>query len=157
MHSAVLVIVNLSVRLSVCLSVYLSVTLVDCVDMVRPMKIDPYYQQQKCSPCKISYMWIFAGVRWRGGVKWELVGDFFLSLFFSLHYYSVAFCQLCFYNKDWLIGLVENGDFRFFRSLFLPNCNIQWHNYYTVIYSRSGVFSDIEIDDLEWPWMDILR
>ena len=29
----------------------------------------------------------------------------FLSLFFSLHYYSVAFCQLCFYNKDW-IGLV---------------------------------------------------
>jgi len=32
------------------------------------MKIDPYYQRQKCSPgivvsSKVSYMWIFAGVR----------------------------------------------------------------------------------------------
>ena len=38
------------------------------------MKIDPYYQQQKCSPgilvsSKVSFMEIFAGVRWRGGVK----------------------------------------------------------------------------------------
>jgi len=40
------------------------------------MKIDPYYQRQKCSPgilvsSRVSFMWIFAGVRWRGGVKWE--------------------------------------------------------------------------------------
>jgi len=43
------------------------------------MKIDPYYQQQKCSPgilvsSKVSFMRIFAGVRWRGGVKWECGG-----------------------------------------------------------------------------------
>ena len=61
------------------------------------MKIDPYYQRQKCSPgilvsSKISFMQTFAGVRWRGGVKWE-----------------------------W--G-VKNGDFRFFRSLCLPNLHI---------------------------------
>jgi len=38
------------------------------------MKIDPYYQRQKCSPgilvsSKISFMQIFAGVRCREGVK----------------------------------------------------------------------------------------
>ena len=26
----------------------------------------------------------------------------FLFLFLFLHYYSVALCQLCFYNKDWI-------------------------------------------------------
>jgi len=40
------------------------------------MKIDPYYQQQKCSPgilvsSKVSFMGIFAGVRWRWGFKRE--------------------------------------------------------------------------------------
>jgi len=44
------------------------------------MKIDPDYQQQKCSPgipvfSKISFMQIFMGVRWRGGIKWELGGQ----------------------------------------------------------------------------------
>ena len=39
------------------------------------MKIDPYYQRQKCSPgilvsSKISFMQIFAGVRW----IWQLMG-----------------------------------------------------------------------------------
>jgi len=43
------------------------------------MKIDPYYQRQKCSPgilvsSKVSFMGIFLGVRWRGGVKWEWGG-----------------------------------------------------------------------------------
>ena len=43
------------------------------------MKIDPYYHWQKCSPgilvsSKISFMQIFVGVRWRGGVKWEWAG-----------------------------------------------------------------------------------
>jgi len=42
-------------------------------------KIDPYYQRQKRSPgilvsSKVSFMRIFAGVRWRGGVKWEWGG-----------------------------------------------------------------------------------
>ena len=43
------------------------------------MKIDPYYPQQKCSPrilvsSKVSFMRIFAGVRWTGGVKWQWGG-----------------------------------------------------------------------------------
>ena len=43
------------------------------------MKIEPYYQRQKCSPgilvsSKIIFMRIFAGVRWRWGVKWEWRG-----------------------------------------------------------------------------------
>jgi len=43
------------------------------------MKIDPYYQRQKCSSgilvsSKVSFMRIFARVRWRGGVKWEWGG-----------------------------------------------------------------------------------
>jgi len=29
-------------------------------------------------------------------------------------------------------GVVVNGDFRFFRSLYLPNLHIQGHNYYIV-------------------------
>jgi len=44
------------------------------------MKIDPYYQWQTCSTgilvsSKVSFMRIFAGVRWRGGVKWEWGGQ----------------------------------------------------------------------------------
>ena len=40
------------------------------------MKIDPYYQRQKCSPwiavySEIRFMGIFGGLRWRGGFKWE--------------------------------------------------------------------------------------
>jgi len=43
------------------------------------MKIDPYYQRQKYSPgipvpSRVSVMRTFAGVRWRGGVKWECGG-----------------------------------------------------------------------------------
>ena len=41
------------------------------------MKIDPYYQRHKCIPgiavsSEIKFMWIFTGVRWSGGFKWEL-------------------------------------------------------------------------------------
>ena len=32
-------------------------------------------------------------------------------------------------------GVVVNGDFRFFRSLYLPNLHIQRHNYYIVLCS----------------------
>jgi len=55
------------------------------------MKIDPYCLRQKCSPgivvsSEIKFMRIFAGVRWRGGFKWELgrqKGDF--RLFYLLY------------------------------------------------------------------------
>ena len=33
-------------------------------------------------------------------------------------------------------GVVVNGDFRFFRSLYLPNLHIEGHNYYIVLCSR---------------------
>ena len=32
-------------------------------------------------------------------------------------------------------GVVVNGDFRFFRSLYLPNLHVQGHNYYIVLRS----------------------
>jgi len=40
------------------------------------MKIDPYYQQQKWRPLSlvsgdIKFVWIFAGILWKGGVKRE--------------------------------------------------------------------------------------
>ena len=61
------------------------------------MKIDPYYQRQKCSPgiavsSKIRFVRIFAGVRWRGAS-----------------------------NES---GVLENGDFRLFHPLCLPNFRI---------------------------------
>ena len=39
-------------------------------------ELPTYYQRQECSPgilvsSKVKFMWIFAGVRWGGGVKWE--------------------------------------------------------------------------------------
>jgi len=50
------------------------------------MKIDPYYQRQKCSPgtlvsSKVSFVRIFAGVRWRGGVKIMRVGWSKMAIF----------------------------------------------------------------------------
>jgi len=67
-------------------------------------------QRQNCSPgnlvsSKVRFIWIFAGVCWRGGVKW--------------------------------VWGVVNGDFRFFRSLYLPNLHIHGHNYYIVLCSPS--------------------
>ena len=58
------------------------------------MKIDPYYQRQKCSPgilvsSRVSFIRIFAGVHW-GGAS----------------------------NES---GVVENGDFRFSRLLYQLN------------------------------------
>jgi len=48
--------------------------------------------------------------------------------------------------------VVENGDFRFFRSLYLHN---QGQNYDTVVCNPSFVFIDIKIDDLVRPWMTL--
>ena len=79
-----------------------------------------YCQRQNCSPgillsSKVKFMWIFAGVYWRGGVN---EGEF-----------------------------VVNGDFRFFRPLYLPSLHIQGHNYYIVL--CSPLVADTETDDLE--------
>jgi len=53
------------------------------------MKIDPYYQRQKCSPgilvsSRVSFIRIFAGVRWGGGIKWEWGGRKWGFLLLSL-------------------------------------------------------------------------
>jgi len=84
-----------------------------------------YCQRQNCSPgilvsSRVWFMWIFAGVWWKGA------------------------------SND--SGVVQNGDFRFFRSLYLPNLHIQVYNYYIVLCSplvalhwrRNG-----------WPWMTL--
>jgi len=60
-----------------------SVVLHTCVSEATTkicIKIDPYCQRQKCSPgilvsSKVSFMRIFAWVRWRVGVKWEWGGQ----------------------------------------------------------------------------------
>jgi len=62
------------------------------------MKIDPYYQRQKCSPgilisSKVSFMRIFMGVRWRGGVKWEFRSLYLPNLHISGHIYYIVLCS----------------------------------------------------------------
>jgi len=80
-----------------------SVTLHTCFsEPTTKMKIDPYYLQQKCSP----------GILVSSKIS-------FMRIFAGEEASNES-------------GVVENGDFRFFRSL-LPNCNIHCHNYYTVI------------------------
>jgi len=74
------------------------------------MKIDPYYQRQKCKPLTlvsgdIKFMQIFAGVLWRGGVKrqwgnrkrrfsWLLDGTSSAPRKSGQHYYTVLFSPL---------------------------------------------------------------
>ena len=76
------------------------------------MKIDPYYQRQKCSPgilvsSKISFMRIFTRVRWRGGVKWEWGGrKWRFSLSFA-HIYHPKMPQLLYYNIN--VRLAKNS------------------------------------------------
>jgi len=45
------------------------------------IKKDPYYQRRRCSPISdnIRFMWIFAGVPWRGGVKRQSKTSIFSS------------------------------------------------------------------------------
>ena len=62
------------------------------------MKIDPYYQRQKCSP-----------------------GILVSSKISVLCKYSRGFAGEGASDEN---GVVENGDFRFFRSLCLPNLHI---------------------------------
>ena len=48
------------------------------------------------------------------------------------HQISVGFAREGASNES---GVVVNGDFRFFRLLYLPNLHIQGHNYYIVLCS----------------------
>ena len=47
---------------------------------------------------------------------------------------------------------VENGDFRFFRSLYLPNLRMQCHNYYTVLCSPLVA---CHWHRNRWPWVTL--
>jgi len=67
------------------------------------MKIDPYYQQQKCSPGilvsrKVIFIRIFVGVRWRGASNESVIvvhGDFrFIRSLSSEHFTNMATRQL---------------------------------------------------------------
>jgi len=71
------------------------------------MKIDPYYQRQKCSPgilvsSKISFMQIFAGVRCRGkrhmSVGWSKMEIFacFSRYIFRIFTSKATFIILCY-------------------------------------------------------------
>jgi len=70
------------------------------------MKIDPHYPRQKRSP----------GILVSSKVS-------FMGIF-------VGFAGEGASNES---GVVENGDFRFFRALYLSNIHIQGHNYYIVL------------------------
>ena len=49
-------------------------------------------------------------------------------------------------------GVVVNGDFRFFRSLYLPNLHIHGHNYYIVLCSP---LVDLHWHRNGWPWITL--
>ena len=54
-------------------------------------------------------------------------------------------------------GVVENGDFRFFRSLYLPNLHIQGPNYYIVLHSPLVALhwhtqKQMTLTDLKWSF-----
>jgi len=87
------------------------------------LKIDPYSRRQKCIPgipvsSKIRFMRIFAGICWT--------------------------CSRA-SNES---GAVVNVDFRYFRSLYLPNLHIQGHSYYIVLCG-----SALHWHRNRWPWM----
>jgi len=70
---------------------------------------------------KVRFMCIFSGVFWRGDVKWESGRR-----------------------------LVVNVDFRFFRSLYLPNLHTQGHNYCIVLCSPLVA---VHWHQNGWPWI----
>ena len=107
----------------------------NCSNIWRATYIS-YYQRQNCSPgilvsSNVRFIWIFAGV---------------------------GFAREGASNKS---GVVVNGDFRFFRSLYLPNLYIQGHlpnlylqghNYYIVLCSPLVV---LHWRRNGWPWMTL--
>ena len=72
------------------------------------MNIDSYFQRQKCSPGLLVSSKVSV-MRIFAGVRWRGAS-----------------------NES---GVVVNGDFRFFRSLYLPNLHIEGHIYYIVLCS----------------------
>jgi len=92
------------------------------------MKIDPYYQRQRCSPItlvsgKIRFMRIFAGIPWRGA------------------------------SDD--SAVIENVNFQGFRTLRLRHLRKWGQHYYIVLISPLSPFTDPKMHDLEWPWMAV--
>jgi len=92
------------------------------------MKIDPYYQRQKCSPgiavsSKNRFMRIFAGVRWSGGFKSEWGGR---KWWFSL--LSLAMSSKSSHARPHLLYIV--------LGLCSPLVAPQWHRN-------------------KWPWMSL--
>jgi len=118
----------------------------------------PYCQRQKCSPGNvvsgtIMFMQIFAGVRWRGGVKWEWgrrkwrfsVHSVTVFRTFYIHGHTAAFRW---YNCQWplayfkVIGL--------FRIKFLKN-----GVWYGKCYYRQPIGNHTLAFDwchFWWPW-----
>jgi len=89
------------------------------------MKIDPFYQQQKCRPLTvvsgdIRFVRIFAGVLWRGGVK-----------------------------RQWVI---ENVDFHVFWTLRLLHLRKWGQHYSTILFSPLSPF---QWPQNIWPWITL--
>jgi len=123
------------------------------------MKIDPYYQPQKCSPGilvsgEISFMQIFAGVRWRGGVKWECgrwkwrfsLLSFTVFRTFYIYGHTIAFRW---YDCQWpwayfkVIGL--------FYIKFLKNGPSYGKSYYRLLIGNHTLA--VDWCHLWWHWM----
>jgi len=99
------------------------------------MKIDPYYQRQKCRSLTlvsgdIKFVRIFAGVLWEGA------------------------------SND--SGVIENVDFHGFWTLRLRHLRKWGQHYYTVLFNPLPPFQWPQniwpwMSDLEWPWRAISR
>jgi len=83
------------------------------------MKIDPYYQRQKCSPgilvsSRLSFIRIFAGVRWRGQMRvgWSKMVIFasFARYIFRAFTSKATFILLCYVAHQWLFNDAEIDD-----------------------------------------------
>ena len=98
------------------------------------MKIDPYYQRQKCRPMNlvsgnIRFMEIFAGVPLDGNVKWQWG---------------------CRRRQILAICVAQCGCF--FANVRDKTSNITWR------YATPCLpVVDCKINDLEWPWVPISR
>ena len=99
----------------------------------KRMKIDPYYQWQKCNPMtlvsgNIRRMRTFAGVPLGGGVKWQWG------------------CR----RRQFLAIWVATG--YFFGNVRDNTSNITW-----LFDTHCRPVTDCKINDLEWPWVAISR
>jgi len=122
------------------------------------MKIDPYYQWQKCSPGilvsrKVSFMRIFVGVRWRGGVKWDrgrrkwrfLLHSFTVFRTFNIHAYTTAFMW---YDCQWPWAYFKvTGQF---HIKFLKNGVWYGESYYRLLIGNHTLAFDW--CHYWWPW-----